>query len=132
MDQAIFEKIQETLTGALGIEKEEIKVDSSLTRDLGAESIDFIDIIFRLEKTFDIKIPSGELFPANILNDEKYVKEGVVTQEGLVLLRENYSYLDLTEFSKDPQVGKLAEQFTVKMIVVYIQDRLSKKAESKA
>jgi len=87
MDEAIFSKAQEILTGALGIDKGDIKAESSLTRDLGAESIDFIDIIFRLEKAFDIKIPSGELFPANLLNDERYVKEGVVTQEGLEELK---------------------------------------------
>jgi acyl carrier protein len=129
MDQEIFTKVQETLTGALGIEKDEIHFDSSLTKDLGAESIDFIDIIFRLEKTFDIKIPSGDLFPAHILNDEKYIKSGMVTPEGLKLLNEKYSYLDLEEFSRNPEVSKLADQFSVKMIVRYIEERMAKKAE---
>lgn len=130
MEETILKKIQETLTGALGVDKEDIRMDASLTRDLGAESIDFIDIIFRLEKAFDIKIPSGELFPANILNDERYLKSGFVTNEGIALLKEKYPYLDLTDFSKDPQVGKLAEQFTVKMIVEYVQERLGKKVRA--
>ncbi len=122
----IFEKIQECLAGALGIEPEEIRPESSLVRDLGAESIDFIDIIFRIEKTFDIKIPSGELFPANLLNEERLVQEGRVTSEGLKVLREKIPYLNLTEFEKDPQVSRLAEQFNVQMILDYVRDRVAK------
>ena len=132
MEQEIFLKIQETLAGAIGVDREEIRPDASLTRDLGAESIDFIDIIFRLEKTFDIKIPSGELFPGNILNDERFVKEGRVTAAGLSELKVKVPYLDLDSFSKDPQVSKLAEHFTVQMIIRYIQDRLGKEAKAKA
>lgn len=122
----IFEKIQECLAGALGIEPKEIRPESSLVRDLGAESIDFIDILFRLEKAFDIKIPSGELFPANLLNEERLVQGGRVTPEGLKVLREKIPYLDLSEFEKDPQVSNLAGHFKVQMILDYVRDRLSK------
>ena len=130
MEQQIFAKIQETLAGALGVDREQIRPDASLTRDLGAESIDFIDIIFRLEKAFDIKIPSGELFPGNVLNDERFVKEGRVTPAGLAELKARVPYLDIDSFSRDPQVSKLAEHFTVQMVVNYIQDRLAKNAKA--
>jgi len=126
MEQDILGKVKEVLTGALGVDASEIHMDSSLTRDLGAESIDFIDIIFRLEKTFNVKIPTGDLFPGNILNDERYVKEGKVTSEGLKELKTKLPYLDLENFSKDPQVSKLGEQFTVRMLINYMQDRLAK------
>ena len=122
----IFQKVQECLSGALGIESDEIHSDSSLVRDLGAESIDFIDIIFRLEKAFDLKIPSGELFPASLLNENGLVQEGRLTPEGLKVLRIKMPYLDLGEFKKDPQVSKLAEQFKVKMITHYVRERLAK------
>ncbi len=128
MEQEIFLKVQETLAGALGVSASDVHMESSLTRDLGAESIDFIDIIFRLEKTFNIKIPSGELFPAHLLNNENFVKEGKVTPEGLAELKVKVPYLDVDSFSKDPQVSKLAEYFTVKMVVNYLQDRLGKSA----
>lgn len=131
MTDEIFRKIQETLSGALGIEESEIRPQASLVRDLGAESIDFIDIIFRLEKAFDIKIPSGELFPGNILNDERYVKEGRVTSAGLDELRAKLPYLDVEVFSKDPQISKLVDYFTVQMIIHYIQDKVSKEAKAK-
>lgn len=126
MDKAIFEKIQETLAGALGVDKSEVTPEASLTRDLGAESIDFIDIIFRLEKTFDIKIPSGELFPGNVLNDERFVQAGRVTEAGIQELKVRMPYLDIETFSKDPQISKLAEAFTVQMVMNYIRDRLAK------
>ena len=130
MEQEIFLKVQETLAGALAVNAKEIHLDSSLTRDLGAESIDFIDIIFRLEKTFNLKIPTGELFPGNILNDERFVKEGKVTPEGLLELKARMPYMDLDAFSRDPQVAKLAEYFTVRMIVNYLDDRLAKSAKA--
>ncbi len=129
-DQEILTKVQECVSGALGIEPEEVKPEASLVRDLGAESIDFIDIIFRLEKTFDLKIPSGELFPANLLKEEGLVREGVLTSEGLKVLREKMPYFDLTEFEKDPKVSTLAGHFKVQMVLNYVRDRVSKNIQA--
>jgi acyl carrier protein len=117
-------KIQEILAAALGIDENEVQPEASLTEDLGAESIDFIDIIFRLEKGFDIEIPSGELFPPNIFDDDRFVQDGMVTKEGLTELETKVPYMDIETFAKDPQISKLSEQFTVQMIVNYINDRL--------
>ena len=130
MEQEILSKVQQTLAGALGVDPQEVQADASLTRDLGAESIDFIDIIFRLEKDFNITIPSGDLFPGNIFNDERFVKEGRVTPEGLTELRAKVPYLDVDTFSQDPLVSKLGDFFTVRMILKYLQDRLSKDAKA--
>lgn len=130
MEKEIFAKIQETLAGALGVEPEEVRPEASLTKDLGAESIDFIDIIFRLEKAFNIKIPNGELFPGNILADERFVKEGRVTVGGLAEIKAKVPYLDVDLFSRDPQVSKLAEFFTVQMILRYVEDRLAKEVKA--
>ena len=130
MEAEIFQKMQETLSAALGVEKNDVTPEASLVRDLGAESIDFIDIIFRLEKNFDIKIPSGDLFPAHVLNDERFVSQGKVTAAGLQELKAKVPYLDVDGFSRDPQVAKLADFFTVRMVMNYIQDRLSKDAKA--
>jgi acyl carrier protein len=126
MEKELFTKVQQTLAGALGVDESEIIPEASLKRDLGAESIDFIDIVFRLEKAFDLKIPAGDLFPSHLLNDERFVKEGMVTAEGLAELREKLPYLELEEFTKDPQITKLADCFTVKMLLRYLNDRLGK------
>ena len=129
MDQEILEKIQQILSSALGVDRDEVRPEASLTRDLGAESIDFIDIIFRLERAFDIKIPSGELFPGNLLNDDRFVQGGVVTADGLTELKVKVPYLDVDSFSRDPQVARLAEFFTVQMVADYLKDRLAKSAK---
>ena len=126
MEKELFTKVQQTLAGALGVDEADIVPEASLKRDLGAESIDFIDIVFRLEKAFDLKIPAGDLFPSHLLNDERFVKEGLVTAEGLNELRTKLPYLELEEFVKDPQITKLADCFTVKMLLRYLADRLGK------
>ena len=78
----ILEKIKTALVDALGVDEDEVTPEATLVGDLGAESIDFLDIVFRLEKAFDIKIPRGELFPEDILTNSQYVKDGKVTEAG--------------------------------------------------
>ena len=73
----IFKKVQGVLVDALGVDDDEVTPTARLTTDLHAESIDFLDIVFRIEKAFGFKIGQGELFPDNI-NDPKYVTDGVV------------------------------------------------------
>ncbi|KPJ62837.1 MAG: acyl carrier protein [Planctomycetes bacterium DG_23] len=123
--QEVLQKVQEILTDALGVDEEEVAEDASLVADLGAESIDFLDIVFRLEKTFNIKIPRGDLFPEDLLSDEQYVQEGKITPEGLKVLKEKVPYADLNEFEKNPDVSGVANLFTVGMIVSYVTDRLA-------
>jgi len=81
--EEIFEKIRTALVDALAVDEEEVTPDATLVGDLGAESIDFLDIVFRLEKAFDIKIPRGELFPEDVLTNPEYVQDGKVTEKGL-------------------------------------------------
>ncbi len=64
-DEDSLRKVQATLVDALGVDDEDVTRDATLQGDLGAESIDFLDIVFRLERNFGIKIPRGELFPEN-------------------------------------------------------------------
>ena len=126
MDQnQILEKVSEILTNALGVDAADVTPTASLTRDLGAESIDFIDIVFRLEKAFDLKIPAGDLFPGNILNNELFVQNGAVTEAGLAELKVRLPYLRIADFSKNPKVTELAYFFDVQMILDYLRDRLS-------
>jgi oligoendopeptidase F len=65
------------------VDEDEVVATARIGGDLGAESIDFLDIVFRLEKAFAIKIPRGELFPEDVLTDPKYVQDGKVTELGL-------------------------------------------------
>ena len=121
----IVEKVTASLVEALSVDDDEVMLEATLTRDLGAESIDFLDIIFRLEKSFGIKIPRGDLIPEDIATNPKYTKDGRLAEEGLQELQNRLPYADLTEFSKNPVVSNLADIFTVEMIVKYIERRFS-------
>ncbi len=123
--EEIFEKVQETLVDALGVDDDEVTPEATLIGDLGAESIDFLDIVFRLEKNFDIKIPRGELFPENLAtSDSGFVADGKVTKEGIAQLREKMPHADVDKFAEDPQVSKISDMFTVDMICKFTASRL--------
>ena len=130
--EEIFRCVQETLVDALGVDEEEVTEDATLTRDLGAESIDFLDIVFRLEKAFNIKIPRGELFPDDILSNPDYVANGKLTPLGLEQLKKAMPHADFSEFEKDPDVNKVPDLFTVKTIVNYIEQKLNAGSASSA
>ena len=124
--EEIFEKVQETLVDALGVDDDEVTNEATLIGDLGAESIDFLDIVFRLEKNFDIKIPRGDLFPENLAAaDSGFVVDGKVTEDGIAQLREKMPHADVESFAADPQVSRIPDLFTVDMICRFIASRVS-------
>lgn len=121
-----FQKVQEVLVDALGVDEEEVTADATLVGDLGAESIDFLDIVFRLEKTFDIKIPRGELFPENLTASHPgAVVNGIVTPVGLAALRERLPHVDIDKFSKNPKQENLSDLFTVHAICKFLDRKLA-------
>ena len=121
----IFNNVRDTLVDALAVEPEEVTENATLTGDLGAESIDFLDIVFRLEKSFDIKIPRGELFPDDLLNNPDFVSNGKFTPKGLEQIKKAMPHADFTEFEKDPDVNKMPDLFTVRTLVNYIEKKLA-------
>ncbi len=123
--EEIVAKVKDVMVDALGVDEEEVTPDASLTSDLGAESIDFLDIVFRLEKAFNIKIPREELFPENLTADSQYVKDGALTEQGLAELKKRLPYADTSEFEKAPKISAIADLFTVGMMVRYLQDKLA-------
>ncbi len=123
--EEILKKVQETLVDALGVDEDEVTPTATLIGDLGAESIDFLDIVFRLEKNFDIKIPRGELFPENLASaDSGFVADGKVTADGIAQLREKMPHANIDLFASNPLVSKLSDLFTVDMICRFIAARL--------
>lgn len=118
--------VTENLVDALGVDDDEITEDATLMGDLGAESIDFLDIVFRLEKAFDIKIPREELFPGdNVLGDSELVEDGKVTATGLAKLKEQMPHVDFSEFENDPDINKMGDLFRVSSIIGYIETKLA-------
>ncbi len=121
----IFEKVRDVLVDALGVDDDEVTPAARLNADLGAESIDFLDIVFRLEKAFSVKIPRGELFPENFAAaDTSLVDNGVITAKGLEELKAKMPHADVAAFAKDPKVENIPELFTVNMIVNFLEKKL--------
>ena len=126
----IFKKVQGILEEALGADEDEITPKATLTGDLEAESIDFLDIVFRLEKTFStedrpFKISQGELFPENLLENPAWVADGKFTDEGMGMLRERMPHVDFSGFESDRDVNKVAELMTVDSIVTFVERKLA-------
>ena len=125
--EEIYTKVSATLVEALNVDEDDIKPTSTLQGDLGAESIDFLDIVFRLEREFGIKIPRGELFPESIFQgDPDFVQNGKVTEKGLKELREKMPFADISKFEKNPELTAISDLFTVEMITKYIEGKLAK------
>ncbi|MFG0285788.1 MAG: acyl carrier protein [Phycisphaerales bacterium JB039] len=121
----IQEKVREVLAEALAVDDEEVTPEATLTRDLGAESIDFLDIGFQLEQAFGFKIQQGELFPDNVTQDPDYVQDGKVTPKGLEALKARLPHADFSKLEQDPSVSKVAEIFTVDALVNFVERKLA-------
>jgi len=124
--EEILKEVQEVLVDALGVDDDEVTTEATLMGDLGAESIDFLDIVFRLEKAFGIKIPREELFPIeNLLNNPEFVNNGKLTDAGLTEMRKKMPHTDLAGIENDPDINKLGNLFTVNSIVNYVETKIN-------
>ncbi|MDA7951138.1 MAG: acyl carrier protein [Pirellulaceae bacterium] len=122
--EEIFEKVQAALVDALGVDDDEVTPEATLVGDLGAESIDFLDIVFRLEKTFEIEIPRGELFPEDVLSNAEYVEEGKVNAAGLALLKERMPFADLAKFEENPSVAEFGNMLTTNDLCRFVASKV--------
>jgi len=127
----IFQNIQSVLEEALGVDENEVTHNASLTSDLEAESIDFLDIVFRLEKKFStpgkpFKIEQGELFPENLMENPQWVADGKFTNDGMAMLKQRMPHVDFSAFENDRDVNKVAELITVKSLVDFVERKLGR------
>jgi len=121
--------VREVLCDALGVDADDVVPAARIKSDLGAESIDYLDIMFRLEKRFTtpdrpFKIAQGELFPENMLSDPTLVENGKVTDKGMTVLKERMPHVDFSTFEKDRNVANLSETFTVKSLIEFVERKL--------
>jgi len=122
----IFKEVQGVLVDALGVDEEEVTPEATLMGDLGAESIDFLDIVFRMEKAFGVKIPREELFPAeNLITNKDYISNGKLTHLGIEELRKRMPHTDFTDFIDDPSISKIGDLFTVNVLVNFVDGKLN-------
>lgn len=120
----VFSKVRTALVDALGVDDDEVTAQATMVGDLGAESIDFLDIVFRLEKSFGIEIPRSELFPEDILTNAEYVKDGKVTPTGVSELKKRMPFADLSKFEKNPVVQDFGNLLTVSDLCRYVETKV--------
>jgi acyl carrier protein len=122
---SVRKKVTRVLVESLDVDEDDVTPAANLRDDLGAESIDFLDIVFRLEREFDIKIPRGELFPESIFQgDPEFVEDGQVTDKGVELLRLRMPFANLSGFDYDRRLTAVSDMFTVELVVRYIDWKL--------
>jgi len=126
--EQILDKVRSVLVDALAVDDADVTPGASLTRDLGAESIDFLDIQFKLEQAFGFKIAQGEMFPDDLMKNPDIVKEGKLTPDGLSLVKTRLPHVDFSQFEKDPQISRLGALFTVGAVVSFVERKLAKAA----
>ena len=122
----VFAGVKEQLIEALAVDDDQVTFEATLMGDLGAESIDLLDIVYRLEKAFSIKIDRGELVPDDIVNDTqgKYVIDGKLTALGLEEIKSRIPFADLTSLEKNPVVQNLATVLTVRDMCYLVEQKL--------
>ena len=123
----IYGKVRVLLVDALAVDEEDVTPKASLVGDLGAESIDFLDIVFKLEQAFGIKIPQGELFPEGVSQDPRFVQNGMVTPEGIAAMKARLPHVDFSSLEKDPRLTQVSRVFTVDTLVGYVERKLASK-----
>ena len=124
--EEIYGRVAKVVMETLNVDEHEVAPAASLQNDLGAESIDFLDIVFRLEREFGIKVPRGELFPESIFQgDPDFVKDGKVTDKGMAELRLRMPYADFAALDNDRRLSSIPDLFTVDLVVRYVAWKLS-------
>ena len=127
--EAVYKKVTKVLIEALNVDQDEVTPTATLQGKLGAESIDFLDIVFRLEREFAIKIPRGELFPESVFQgNPEFVREGQVTDQGMAELRSRMPYADLDRFDRDRRLTTVPDLFTVDLVTRYVAWKLGRGA----
>ena len=123
--EEVFGKVRQALVDALSVEEDEVTEEATLTGDLNAESIDVLDIVFRLEKSFNIKISQEELTPRDVLSNPDYVNNRKLNPAGIAALKQRVKHADWSKFEQDPDIDKILSVFTVGTLVNFIEDKLA-------
>jgi acyl carrier protein len=123
--EQISDRVAQALVQALGVSRSDITPETSLVGDLEAESIDFLDVVFRLEKEFGFEIARGELFPQELLRDAALVTSGRLTAEGVAALRQRFEFTDLSSLQPGANVDDLMNDLlTVRLIIDFVESKL--------
>ena len=111
---AVYPKVAQIIADALGADAGEVKLDVPLIEGLDAESIDFLDLVFRLERAFGVKIPRGKIVEdaRGDLPESDFEQKGLVTEAGLQRLREFLSEVPAERFRSPLKSADIPRLFT--------------------
>ncbi len=123
--EEVFDKVKQALVETLSAEPSEITEEATLFSDLEMESIDFLDLIFRLEKAFNIKIAQEELTQNDVLTNPNYQDSGKLNAQGIAALKSRIKAGDWATFEQDPRIDKIQNVFTVGTIVNFVEQKLA-------
>ncbi len=132
--ETVFPKLQAIVADVLVVDEEEVQLNSRLIADLGAESIDFLDLVFQLEREFDIKIPRGQLEKnaRGTLSEAEFEQGGVVTSQGLEALKSYFSEVDEAHFKENLKVNEIPMLFTVETFCKVVVKAVAEKSAANA
>ena len=125
----VYPKVRQIIADVLVIDEEDVAMNRRLIADLGAESIDFLDLVFQLEKEFGIKIPRGQLEKnaRGDLAENEFEKGGVLTAKGMIALKNYLSEVPAEYFKENMKINEIPMLFTVetfcKLIVVAVSEQ---------
>lgn len=127
----VFEKVRQTFVDALGVEPDEVTLKSRVIDDLGAESLDFLDIAYRLEQSFKIKIPRGEVKQKSQegMSAEEWEKDGALTEKALVKLREVMPEVAASDIKQGLKAKDIPKLFTVETFYNMVLKLLAEKKD---
>jgi acyl carrier protein len=123
--EEILAAVSEVLVDSLAVDEEEVTMEATLVDDLGAESIDLLEIVFNLEKKFEVKIDRSELIPEDLFSNPEYVVESKLTPAGLVILEERLPNANLDAFKQNPMVQNIAKILTVADLCGVVEQKLA-------
>ena len=135
-EKVIYEKVKESVVEALGVDDDEVTPNALLFDDLGAESLDLLDIVFRLEKEFGIKIPRGGIQADALasegeeLKDEDLVVDGVLTPLGIEKMKTSMPEIDPSRITEGFRADDIATLFTVQTFVSITKKLLEEQGKS--
>lgn len=126
-DEDIFEQLKKCIAETIGIAQEEIMLDSSLINDLGADSLDLLDLVFRIEQSFKIKITRGEIErrTRETLPEEEFEKDGYLTEKAKQSLQQALPEVESLKFEGNLRKNDIPKLFTVRTFVRLIKEKIS-------
>lgn len=129
--EEVEEKVVAAVAHALDLDPGQVTLSSSLTDELGAESLDFLDIAFTLEREFNVQLPRLDILQraSEHFGEDTLVKNGVVTDRGLELLRKGMPEIDPERFQPGLKAMEVAAMFNVATFARIIQRLLEAKRE---